>query len=125
LRAKDNPTAPLFITAQDGARHVVMPMVVSSPSDNFCGECGGPFGEPAPGPITRPVATPYALAAYSPKNQERNLAQCLDASDVRGFHAWLKAGRLVRKGQHGIKIVARLWAVVTAPRRSSTRMCST
>jgi hypothetical protein len=25
---------------------------------------------------------------------------------VRGFHAWLKAGRVVRKGQKGIKIVA-------------------
>jgi len=25
---------------------------------------------------------------------------------VRGFHAWLKAGRVVRKGEHGIKIVA-------------------
>ena len=28
------------------------------------------------------------------------------ASDGRGFHAWLKAGRIVRKGQKGIKIVA-------------------
>jgi hypothetical protein len=25
---------------------------------------------------------------------------------VRGFHAWLKADRVVRKGQKGIKIVA-------------------
>ena len=25
---------------------------------------------------------------------------------MRGFHAWLKAGRVVRKGEHGIKIVA-------------------
>ena len=25
---------------------------------------------------------------------------------MRGFHAWLKAGRVVRKGQKGIRIVA-------------------
>jgi hypothetical protein len=25
---------------------------------------------------------------------------------VRGFHAWLKAGRVVRKGSKGIQIVA-------------------
>ena len=25
---------------------------------------------------------------------------------MRGFHAWLKAGRVVRKGQQGIKIAA-------------------
>ena len=25
---------------------------------------------------------------------------------MRGFHPWLKAGRVVRKGQKGIKIVA-------------------
>jgi hypothetical protein len=60
----------------------------------------------APVAVSRPVATPYALAAYSPKNQERILSQCPAASDVRGFHAWLKAGRVVRKGQKGIKIVA-------------------
>ena len=55
---------------------------------------------------SRGVDKPYALASYSAKNQERILAQCPDASDVRGFHAWLKAGRVVRKGQKGIKIVA-------------------
>jgi hypothetical protein len=25
---------------------------------------------------------------------------------VRGFHAWLKVGRVVRKGQKGIQIIA-------------------
>ena len=79
---------------------------LAPPSDNYCGECGSPFGEPAPVGVTRPVATPDALASYSAKNQERILAQCPDASDVRGFHAWLKAGRVVRKGQKGITIVA-------------------
>jgi len=52
------------------------------------------------------VPTPYALAAYSAKNQERILSQCPDASDVRGFHAWLNVGRVVRNGQRGSKIVA-------------------
>jgi hypothetical protein len=46
------------------------------------------------------------FAAYRAKNQERSLAHCPHASDVRGFHAWLKAGRVVRKGQTGIRIVA-------------------
>jgi hypothetical protein len=52
------------------------------------------------------VATPYALAAYSPKKQERILSQCPHASDVRGFRAWIDAGRVVMKGQKGIRIVA-------------------
>lgn len=56
--------------------------------------------------MVAPISTPYTLAAYSPKNQERILSQCSHASDVRGFHAWLKAGRVVRKGQKGIKIIA-------------------
>jgi hypothetical protein len=42
----------------------------------------------------------------SVKNQKHILAQCPDATDVRGFHAWLKAGRVVRKGQKGITVVA-------------------
>ena len=79
---------------------------LATPSDTFCAECGTPFGEPAPVADVAPVATPYALAADSAKNQERIPAQCPHASDVRGFHAWLNAGRVVRKGQKGIKIVA-------------------
>jgi hypothetical protein len=55
-------------------------------ADNFCAECGSPFGEPAPVSIA-PVTTPYALAAYSAMNQARILTQCPAASDVRGFHA--------------------------------------
>ena len=34
------------------------------------------------------------------------LDACPHASDVRGFPAWLKAGRVVGKGQNGITIVA-------------------
>ena len=49
---------------------------------------------------------PLCLAAYSVKNLERILAAWPHASDVRNFHAWLKAGRVVRKGQNGIRIVA-------------------
>jgi hypothetical protein len=52
------------------------------------------------------VTTPYALAAYAAKNQQRILAQRPDVIDVRGFHAWLKAGRVVRKGSKRIKIIA-------------------
>jgi hypothetical protein len=77
------------------------------PADSYCHECGSRFGEPAPVAITRaPVPTPYTLAAYSAKNQERILSQCPDASDVRGFHAWLNVGRVVRNGQKGSTIVA-------------------
>ena len=78
----------------------------ASPSDNFCAECGSPFGEPAPVGIARPSATPYALASYSTRNQERILDACPAASDVRTFHGWLAAGRVVMKGQHGARIVA-------------------
>ena len=59
-----------------------------------------------PASTPRPDSTAYALAAFSAKNQERILGQCPDAAAVRGFHAWLKAGRVVRKGQKDIKIVA-------------------
>jgi hypothetical protein len=58
------------------------------------------------GPHDAPVSTPYALATYSAKNQERILTQCPHASEVRGFHAWLKAGRVVMKGQKGVRIFA-------------------
>jgi hypothetical protein len=179
-RADDNAHSPLFFTAGDGTRHVVMPMVLGTeatgtwkpqtdaapiaaevepepapvppaesayrprdaanehrltkraerraaaeagtiahdapvcatcdtqgdPADSFCSECGSPFGEPAPVSITRPTTTPYALAAYSPKNQERILTACPHATEVRTFHGWLAAGRVVMKGQKGIRIVA-------------------
>ncbi len=32
--------------------------------------------------------------------------QCPQATEVRGFKAWLGAGRCVRKGEHGIQILA-------------------
>jgi hypothetical protein len=41
---------------------------LAAPSDKICAECGSSFGVPAP------VVAPYALAAYSAKNQERFLA---------------------------------------------------
>ena len=65
------------------------------------------FGEPAPVAVPRPLVTPYTLANYSAKNQERILAQCPGASDVRGFHAWLKAGRVVRKVGRGSRSLPR------------------
>jgi hypothetical protein len=78
----------------------------ASPSDNFCAECGSPFGEPAPGCIARPSVTPYELARYSARNQERILSACPHATEVRTFHGWLAAGRVAEKGQKGIRIVA-------------------
>jgi hypothetical protein len=77
-----------------------------APADNVCAECGSPFGESAPVSITRPSATPFALASYSARNQERILDACPHASVVRTFHGWLAAGRVVMKGQKGIRIVA-------------------
>jgi hypothetical protein len=79
----------------------------ASPSDNFSAECGSPLGEPAPF-ATRPapVTTPASIAAYSPKNQERIFDACPHATEVRTFHGWLAGGRVVMKGQKGIRLVA-------------------
>ena len=43
---------------------------------------------------------------YSLSNQLLILAQCPHATDVRGYRAWQRAGRQVRKGEHGIAIWA-------------------
>src|SRR5687768_7767559 len=45
-------------------------------------------------------------AAAHDKTQRRMLNPCPHATDVRGSHAWLKAGRVVRTGQKGVTIVA-------------------
>ena len=34
------------------------------------------------------------------------LDACPHATEVRTFHGWLAAGRVVAKGQHGIRLVA-------------------
>jgi hypothetical protein len=59
-----------------------------------------PLGEPAP------LTTLATLASYSAKNQERILTVCPHATEVRTFHGWLAAGRVVVKGQKGIRLVA-------------------
>ena len=41
---------------------------------------------------------------YHGGNPQRIYAACPRASDVRGFHDWLKAGRAVQKGEKGIPI---------------------
>jgi hypothetical protein len=56
--------------------------------------------------VPRGATSPHALASDSSRNQERLFPLCPHASDVRSFHAWLKAGRVVIKGQKGIRIVA-------------------
>jgi N-terminal domain of anti-restriction factor ArdC len=43
---------------------------------------------------------------YSPRNAQLIAMQCPDATDVRGFREWLNHGRCVRKGEHGIMILA-------------------
>jgi hypothetical protein len=97
--------AAVDVTAHDGPTCATCNAQVA-PADNLCHECGSPFGEPAPVGITRPSVTPYALAAYSARNQERILTACPHATEVRTFHGWLAAGRVVMQGQKGIRIVA-------------------
>ena len=46
------------------------------------------------------------LGNYSMRNAALVWTQCPDASAVAGFHDWRKAGRVVKKGQKGIAILA-------------------
>jgi hypothetical protein len=80
--------------------------------DKFCALCGSPFGEVAP-VATRPtlirpepVTPSETIAASSEGNQRRIFDACPHASEVRAFHGWLAAGRVVTKGQKGIRLVA-------------------
>lgn len=177
-RATDSPSAPLFFTADDGTRHVVMPMVVQESAAPVAAPQAAPAPEPVPAaeqdidaqrraydaqtaayaaegkvnvhpwdimpsvgayvPVTSPAITcpdcgdavtetdryccscgltlsapnVAELAHYSPANQRRIVAQCPHASDVRGFRAWMDAGRVVRRGEKGIRIHAPVTANV-------------
>jgi hypothetical protein len=170
-RANDSPSAPLFFSADDGTRHVVMPMVVQdaerapvatpepaaepeaapapvTPEESAfrtmraarerrdvkraarlaaapasvtthamsCPDCGDAIsdGDRYCGSCGLALAAPNAaeLAHYSPANQHRILDQCPLATDVRGFRAWMDAGRVVRKGEKGIRIHAPVTANV-------------
>lgn len=53
---------------------------------------------------THPAAATFAR--YSVRNQLLIWSQNPDATDVAGFHEWKKRGRMVRKGEHGIQILA-------------------
>jgi len=46
------------------------------------------------------------ISAYSEANQRRIYDACPHATEVHTFHGWLAAGRVVSKGQKGIRIVA-------------------
>ena len=46
------------------------------------------------------------LARYSLGNQLLIAMQAPDATFIAGFHAWKDLGRRVRKGEHGIRILA-------------------
>lgn len=61
-----------------------------------------PNAESEPAPVT----TSETMAADSEANQRRILAACPHATQVRTFHGWLGGGRVVMKGQTGIRIVA-------------------
>jgi N-terminal domain of anti-restriction factor ArdC len=43
---------------------------------------------------------------YWPRNAMLIAMQCPHATEVRGFKAWLAEGRCVRRGEHGIQILA-------------------
>jgi N-terminal domain of anti-restriction factor ArdC len=43
---------------------------------------------------------------YSPRNAMLIAIQRPDATDVAGFREWISRGRRVRKGEHGIRILA-------------------
>ena len=52
------------------------------------------------------MTTPATIAGYSEGNQRRIFDACPHASEVRSFHGWLAAGRVVMKGEKGIRLVA-------------------
>ncbi len=43
---------------------------------------------------------------YSERNAQLIVMQNPEATEVRGFHAWHDLGRSVRRGEHGIQILA-------------------
>ena len=52
------------------------------------------------------LAAQAKFHSYSLGNVLLVLAQKPDASRLAGFHTWLRLGRHVRKGEHGIRILA-------------------
>lgn len=54
----------------------------------------------------QPVTTSETIAASSNANQRRIFDACPHATEVRTFDGWLAAGRVVMKGQKGIRLVA-------------------
>ena len=56
-----------------------------------------------------PALIAMALArhdGYSERNAMLIAMQCPEASDVSGFKTWIQRGRCVRRGEHGIAILA-------------------
>jgi hypothetical protein len=47
---------------------------------------------------------------YSFRNLALIFFQKPDATDVKGFHNWIKAGRAVRKGEKGLMILVPIWS---------------
>lgn len=44
------------------------------------------------------------IAKYTPKNIHLILSGIPTATDARGYREWQRAGRQVRKGEHGVRI---------------------
>lgn len=59
-----------------------------------------------PDTARRFVAFTARMPTYSTKNQEMIFAQFEGATQCAGFNKWLEAGRVVRKGERAIKIMA-------------------
>ena len=52
------------------------------------------------------AAVDHFAEHYSERNAQLIVMQNPDATDVKGFNAWKDVGRKVRKGEHGIQILA-------------------
>ena len=53
---------------------------------------------------TLPVVVTVEGRTLSPTNTMLVVMQCPSATIIGGFRQWLKAGRVVRKGEHGLSI---------------------
>ena len=65
---------------------------------------------------TLPVVATIEGRTLSPTNTMLVVMQCPSATIVGGFKQWLKAGRAVRRGQHGISI----WVPIGKPKTGDT-----
>jgi hypothetical protein len=100
-RARDDSAAPLFFTAEDGTRHVVMPMVITSATEDARAHAARMARVPAEGEVAAEVEAELAPvtpeeSAYSTRDaaNERRLAKRAErrvaAPAVRRVTRWAK-----------------------------------